>query len=167
MISRVERQETGSYATQVIQMSERHWPFSVKPEAEWTDRDRDLISFMRQAHAEGFRPREDALSAIEAESPSGRRITLVFRGAGHGWELFMSDGNEAVRLGPTYGLTQNGCVCIGPQFRQAGHFALQWLRGNDLASVTAEYQFLGVPSMGRRNVIALRSVSAQLRSGVA
>jgi hypothetical protein len=148
-------------------MGERHWPFPVKPEAEWAAHDRDVISFMRQAYAEGFRLREGAVSAIEAESPSGRSITLVFRGAGHGWEPFMSDGVGAVRLGPTYGLTQHGCVCIGPPFRHASHFALQWLRGNDMASMVAEYQLVGTPSMGRRNVVALRSASAQEQSGVA
>ena len=100
-------------------MGERYWPFPVKPEATWSDRDRDIISFMRQAYAEGFRPREGAVSAIEAEAPSGRSITLVFRGAGHGWEPFMSDGIEAVRLGPLYELCSTHASASGRLFVRA------------------------------------------------
>ena len=69
-------------------MDERYWPFStLKPEADWTDFDRDYVDFMRRAYAESFRPREAPCISVEAESASGRFISLVSRGRRNGWPV--------------------------------------------------------------------------------
>jgi len=61
----------------------KYWPFPIsKPEAEWNDH--DLVEFMQIAFNEGYRPRHGPLSAIEADSPSGRGALLVFRGCRNG-----------------------------------------------------------------------------------
>lgn len=133
----------------------RFWPFSLpKPEAEWTERDRDYAGFMRLAYAEGFRPREGPCNSIEAEARSGREITLVRRGYRNGWEPFMMDGSSPVRLGPMYNLPlgECACVCVRPPFRAAAHFALEWLRGRELGSLLSEFEFVG----GSPSGIALR-----------
>ena len=141
-------------------MDERYCPFpTLKPEAEWTDFERDYINFMRRAYAEGFRPREAPCISVEAESAAGRFISLVSRGRRNGWEPFMSDGRRTVRLGPVFDLRlgESACVCIRPPFRAAAQFALEWLRGRALASLLAEYEFVG----GRPSGIALRSHVAE------
>jgi hypothetical protein len=141
-------------------MDERYWPFpTLKSEADWTDFDREYVDFMRRAYAEGFRPREAPCISVEAESASGRFISLVWRGRRNGWEPFMADGGRSVRLGPVYDLPlgETACVCIRPPFRAAAHFALDWLRGTDLASIVAAYEFVG----GRPSGIALRSPLAE------
>jgi hypothetical protein len=52
-------------------MDERYWPFpNLKPEADWTEFDRDYIDLMRRAYADGFRPREAPCITIEAELSS-------------------------------------------------------------------------------------------------
>lgn len=123
-------------------MDTRYWPFpNLKPESEWTDFDRDYVKFMQQAYAEGFRPREAPCVTIEAESPAGRFITLALRGSKTGWEPIMSDAKQAIRLGPFYGLKDYSCICIRPPFQAAAHFALEWLRGRDLASILDDYVF--------------------------
>lgn len=128
-------------------MGERYWPFPIlKPEAEWTELDRDFIGFMRQAYAEGFRPREGQCMSVDADSSSGRTISLVRRGLRqHGWEPFMSDGDRSVRLGKIYHLPLGDCecVCIRWPFRAAARFALSWLRGKDLDEILADYEFVG------------------------
>ena len=127
-------------------MDQRYWPFpTLKPEADWTEFDRDHVDFMRRAYAEGFRPREAPCITAEAESSSGRFISLVFRGRRNGWEPFMADGSCPIRLGPVYNLPlgENACACIRPPFRAAGHFALQWLRGHELQSLLSEFEFVG------------------------
>jgi hypothetical protein len=144
-------------------MDERYWPFpTLKAEADWTDFDRDYIDFMRRAYAEGFRPREAPCISVEGESPSGRFISLVSRGRRNGWEPFMADAARSVRLGPVYELPlgESACVCIRPPFRAAAHFALEWLRGRDLASILAEHEFVG----GRPSGIALRVALAEAAS---
>jgi hypothetical protein len=139
-------------------MDERYWPIpTLKPEAEWTDFDRDYIDFMRRAFAEGFRPREAPCISVEAGSATGRFISLVSRGRRNGWEPFMADGGRAVRLGPVYALGKSACVCIRPPFRAGANFALEWLRGRDLTSILGEYVFVG----GSPSGIALRSAIAE------
>lgn len=121
-----------------------YWPFPVrKPEVERDEFDRDFLDFMRSAYAEGYHPRHEQCSAVEAESPSGRSAFLVFRGSRNGWEPFLSDRGQAVRLGPSYGLGATCCVCVRPPFRAAGHLALEWLRGRSLASVLSDFEFIG------------------------
>jgi hypothetical protein len=135
---------------------ERCWPFPVKPEAEWNERDRDTLEFMRQAYAEGFRPREGFAASIEAGAASGRGITLVFRGCHNGWEPFLNEGNRPIRLGPMYGLRQSACVCVRAPFRAAARFALEWLRGRELRLLLTEFDFVGGDPTG----IALRLPAA-------
>jgi hypothetical protein len=141
-------------------MDERYWPIPMlKPEAEWTDFDRDYVDFMRRAYAEGFRPREAPCTTVEAESPPGRFIALVSRGRRNGWEPFMTDAGRAVRLGPLYDLRlgKSACVCIRPPFRAGANFALEWLRGRDLTSILEDYVFVG----GSPSGIVLRSALAE------
>lgn len=139
----------------MLDMSNRfqYWPFPVqKPEVEWDEFDRDFLEFMRLAYTEGFNPRHEHCSAVEAESPSGRSAFLVFRGSRNGWEPLFSDGGQEVRLGPSYGLGDTRCVCVRPPFRAAGHLALEWLRGRSLRSLLSDFEFIG----GRPEGIVLR-----------
>jgi len=71
----------------------------------------------------------------------------------------MADKDKPVRLGPIYNLPlgEHACVCIRPPFRAAAHFALEWLRGRDLASILEVYEFAG----GRPSGIVMRSTVAQ------
>jgi hypothetical protein len=122
------------------------WPFPVgKPEAEWSEFDRDFITFMRTAYGEGFRPRHRGETAVEADSPSGRSVFLVFRGRCNGWEPWLGEGDRSVRLGPHYGLPlgESACVCVRPPFRAAAHLALEWLRGRSLESLLDDFVFVG------------------------
>ncbi|HVS35302.1 MAG TPA: hypothetical protein VMS17_06940 [Gemmataceae bacterium] len=122
------------------------WPFQIlKPESEWEDFDRDFLDFMRIAYDEGYRPRQGRSSAIEADSPAGRSVFLVFRGRRNGWEPFLTDGDKSVRLGPWFGppLGEFACVCVRPPFRAAGHLALEWLRGRSLDSLLGDFVFVG------------------------
>jgi hypothetical protein len=130
----------------MLAMSNRfeYWPFPVrKPEAEWDEFDRDFLDFMRSAYAEGYRPRHEHCSAVEAENSSGRSAFLVFRGRRNGWEPFLTDGGQTVGLGPSYGLSDFRCVCVRPPFRAAGHLALEWLRGRSLVSLLSDFEFIG------------------------
>lgn len=124
-----------------------YWPFEVvKPEPEWDDFDRDFLAFMKTAYAEGYRPRyERGCCAIEAESVTGRSVFLVFRGSRNGWEPFLTEGVQSVRLAPHYELPlgDSACVCIRPPFRAAAHLALEWLRGRELKAILTEFTFVG------------------------
>jgi len=54
-------------------MAELFWPFPIrKPEYDWDEFDRDFISFMQAAFAEGFRPR--TLSGSDAEAAKRRNF---------------------------------------------------------------------------------------------
>jgi hypothetical protein len=135
---------------------QRFWPWPLlKPQAEWSEYDRDYVGFMRVAYAEGFRPREGFCNSIEADARTGRAITLVRRGSRNGWEPFMMDGSRPVRLGPVYDLplAERACVCVRPPFRAAAHFALEWLRGCELNSLLSNFDFVG----GRPSGIVLRT----------
>jgi hypothetical protein len=120
------------------------WLFpSLKPEADRSEFDRDLVAFMRTAYAEGYRPRiEEGNAAIEAEEPKGRCILLVVRGR-NGWEPLLGDGEHTLRLGPSFGLEDWACVCVRPPFRAAAHLALGWLRGRPPAELLSDFQFVG------------------------
>lgn len=136
------------------------WPFPVlKPEADWNGFDRDFLDFMRTAYAEGYQPRHENCSAVEAESSARRSVFLVFRGGRNGWEPFLSESGRSVRLGPSYGLPlgESACVCVRPPFRAAAHLALEWLRGRSLESVLGDFVFVGGYPAGielRREVIS-------------
>ena len=132
------------------------WPFALlKPEAERNEFDRDFIDFMSAAFAEGFRPRHQSCTAVEAESLSGRGVFLVYRGRGNGWEPWLREGKQDVRLGPIYALPlgESACVCVRPPFRAVAHLALEWLRGRALESLLADFVFVG----GYPSGIELRS----------
>lgn len=122
------------------------WPFPIlKPEAEWDEFDRDLLEFLRTAHAEGFQPGRGPGGAVAAGGRPGRWIYLIFRGVRNGWEPGFGDGNHAVRLGSVFNLPlgDSACVCIRPPFRGAAQFALGWLRGRALTSLLADFEFVG------------------------
>jgi len=137
-------------------MDERLWPFPIaKPEAEWTLLDQDFVDLLRTAYAEGYEPREGRCSCIDlGRWPVGRSVSLVFRGSRNGWEPFLGDSGQSVRLGPSYRLPlgQNECVCVRPPFRGAAHLALEWMRGRSLESLLMDYEFVG----GRPAGIMLR-----------
>lgn len=126
---------------------ERLWPFPLlKAEADWNEFDRDYVAFMRAAFAEGYRPREGPCHCLDLGSwEQGRSVGLVFRGRLNGWEPFLGDSQLPVRLGPSYALPhgENACVCVRPPFRDAAHLALQWMRGGSLASILADFEFVG------------------------
>jgi hypothetical protein len=128
-------------------MEERFWPFPItKPEAEWSEFDRDYVDFMRTAYAAGYRPREGPGSCIEVGKwGEGRSASLVFRGSRNGWEPFLGDSGRSVRLGPSYGLLlgENACVCVRRPFRGAAYLALEWMRGRALESLLADFEFVG------------------------
>jgi hypothetical protein len=117
----------------------------TKPEADWTQFDRDYIGFMQTAYAAGYRPREAPCISVEADAPCGRTIILVFRGRRNGWEPFLGDGERPVRLGPLYDLSlgDSACVCIRPPFSAAGFLALEWLKGRSLGSILEDFVFVG------------------------
>jgi hypothetical protein len=122
------------------------WPFPVlKPEAAWSEFDRDFVNFMKVACAEGFKPRHQHELAIAAENSVGRSAFLVFRGSRNGWEPFLADGDQCVRLGPYFDLPlgENACVCVRPPFRAVSHLALAWLWGKSLASLLEDFTFVG------------------------
>jgi len=137
-------------------MDERTWPFPIlKPEAEWTEFERDYIHLMRTAHAEGYSPREGPCSCVDlGRWPEGRSVGLVRRGSRNGWEPFLGDSGKSVRLGPSYGLPlgEFACVCVRPPFRAAAHLALEWMRGRSLESLLQDFEFVG----GSPEGIALR-----------
>jgi hypothetical protein len=121
------------------------WPFTVlKPEASWSEEDRDFIDFMRVAHAEGFRPRHCGGSPIDAGEPGGRYASLIRRGSRNGWEPWLCDGDRCARLGTHYNLPLGdlACVCVRPPFRAAAHLALEWLRGRELNSLLQDFEFV-------------------------
>jgi hypothetical protein len=128
-------------------MEEKLWPWPIgKPEAEWTEFDRDYINFMRAAYAEGYQPRVGPCSSVElGRSPVGRTVCLVLRGVRNGWESYPGDSGGPVRLGPTYSLPlgEDACVCVRPPFRNAAHLALAWMRGRPLESLLEDFEFVG------------------------
>lgn len=123
------------------------WPFAVtKPDAELNAFDHDLVDFRQAASIESFRPRVNhSFTEIEVDESSGRTALLVFRGSRNGWEPFLTESEQSVRLGPSYALPlgESACVCIRPPFRAAGYFAIEWLRGRSLKSLLDEFQFVG------------------------
>lgn len=133
-----------------------YWPFPIfKPETNWSENERDWIEFMRVAYAEGFRPRHQSESVLEAGKSGGRLAFLVFRGSRNGWEPWLSDGTRCERLGPYYDLPlgHSACVCVRPPFRGAAHLALEWLRGRELPELLSDFEFVG----GHPSGIVLRS----------
>jgi hypothetical protein len=128
-------------------MIERFWPYPiVKPESEWTAFDRDYIELMRTAFAEGFRPGEGPCGCVElGQYGVGRSASLVFRGSRNGWEPWLCDVERCERLGPYYNLPLGAseCVCVRPPFRGAAHLVLEWMRGRELASLLADFEFVG------------------------
>jgi hypothetical protein len=128
-------------------MGEQAWPFPIlKPEAEWTEFDRDYIDLMRTAYNEGYCPRVGPCSCIDlGRWPEGRSISLIRRGSRNGWEPFMGDSRQSVRLGPSYGLPlgESACVCVRPPFRASSHLALEWMRGRSLESLLRDFEFVG------------------------
>ncbi|HTU26992.1 MAG TPA: hypothetical protein VMF30_16415 [Pirellulales bacterium] len=128
-------------------MNERAWPFPIlKPTSEWTEFDCDYIYLMRRAYAEGFCPREGPCSCVElGRWPERRSVSLVRRGNRNGWEPFLGDSGQSVRLGPNYQLPlgDSACVCVRPPFRAAAHLALEWMRGRSLESLLRDFEFVG------------------------
>lgn len=124
---------------------ERFWPFPIaKREAEWTQFDRNYVNFMRRAFVEGFQPRGRSGNFVEAESPSGRRVTMIFRGSRNGWEVDLRDPAGVNPLAAMFGIPYNmPCVCGRPPFSTAAHLALGWLRGCELESLLADFEFVG------------------------
>jgi len=146
-------------------MEVRLWPYPIlKPEAEWTEFDRDYIDFMRTAYYECYRPREDSpCCCIDlGQWPQGRSVSLVRRGSRNGWEPFLGDSGHSVRLGPAYGLPlgENACVCVRPPFRGAAHLALEWMRGRSLSSLLEDFEFVGGYPAG----IVLRAMAVKASS---
>ena len=122
----------------------RPWPIPIaKPEAEWTEFDRDFIDFMRTAYAESFGPGDENGTCIDAGDPAGRHVLLVFRGRLNGWEPRLMDAGQWFRLGPRYGLTETACVCVRPPFSAVAHLALAWLRSRPPDSLFADFEFVG------------------------
>ena len=122
------------------------WPVPIlKPESSWSEFDRDFLEYMQTAYADGFRPRYERSSCIDAGELSGRHASLVFRGTRNGWEPWLSDGERCNRLGPHYNLPLGdcACVCVRPPFRGAAHLALEWLRGRDFESLLGDFEFVG------------------------
>lgn len=128
-------------------MEVRYWPFPVvKPEAEWSDDERYYIEFMRKAFVEGFEPRDEEIdfSCIQVgQWDDGRSASLVFRGPRNGWEPFLGESRQSIRLGPCFALRENACVCVRPPFLGAGHLALEWMRRRALQSLLADFEFVG------------------------
>jgi hypothetical protein len=137
------------------------WPFPVlKPEADWDEFDREFLDFMRTAYAEAYRPRHQHEIEVEADSPAGRSVLLVFRGRRNGWEPFLGESGQSVRLGPSYCLPlgECACVCVRPPFRAAAHLALDWLRGRSLGALLGDFVFVGGHPAGielRQEVISV------------
>lgn len=129
-------------------MDERFWPFPImKPETEWDEFNRDYVDFMRTAYAEGFRPREQGACTciVLGDWSSGRSADLVYRGRRNGWEPFLGDFEQSVRLGPSYDLPLGdcACVCVRSPFRDVGYLALEWMRGKPLEVLLADFEFVG------------------------
>ncbi len=140
------------------------WPLpNLKPEADWSESDREMVDFMRTAYAEGYRPRiQEGDGAIAAGELTGRSVFLICRGR-NGWEPLLGDGEHTVRLGPSFGLEDYACVCVRPPFRAARHLALEWLRGRPFAELLSDFEFVG----GRPAGIILRSTTAASSATVA
>lgn len=119
------------------------WPFPVsKPEKDWDDSDRELLSFLTSAFAEGFNPRLVNGYEPEAGSPELRQVTLVFRGSRNGWEPFLAESHMGHRLGPRLGHEECRTIVVRP-FRAAAHLALEWLRGRALDAILKDFALLG------------------------
>jgi len=128
-------------------MDGRAWPYPIlKPEAEWTEFDRDYLELMRVAYAEGYGPREGPCRCVDlGRWPEGRSVSLVHRGPRNGWEPFLGDSGTSIRLGPSYALPlgESVCVCVRRPFRGAGHLALEWMRGRALEALLRDFAFVG------------------------
>ena len=124
---------------------ERYWPFPIAtPESEWDLFTRDYVDFMRRAFEEGFQPRGRSDNLVEAESPSGRRVVMIFRGSRNGWEVDLRDAAGVNPLAAAFGIPYKmPCVCGRPPFSTAAHLALGWLRSRELESLLAEFEFVG------------------------
>lgn len=103
----------------------KEWPFPfLKPEAEWTQFDRDLIAFMRTACAEGYRPRQQNNgTAIEAGEESGR--------------------SKHQAWAPLRPRIEQECLCVFGLLSAVAYFALEWLRGRTLESLLSDSTFVG------------------------
>ena len=127
-------------------MDEISWPSPiVKPEAEWSEFDRDSIDMLRTAYAEGYEPREGSCGFELGRWPEGRSASLVRRGRLNGWQPFLCESERLVTLAPSFGLTvsQHECFCVRPPFSHAAYLALEWMRGRSLESLLADFLFIG------------------------
>ncbi len=127
-------------------MEIRYWPFPiVKPEAEWSDDDRYFVAFMKNAFTEGYEPREDGDCIEVGKWDESRSASLVFRGTRNGWEPFLGEAQQSIRLGAYFGLPlgDSACVCVRPRFLGAGHLALEWMRGRSRESLLGDFEFVG------------------------
>lgn len=126
-------------------MEERLWPYPLKPESEWTAFDKEHIDLMQAAFEAGFQPCEFDLGVRLGKFPIGRSIRLVRRGSRNGWELVLADNGNEVSLGLAYQLPLKhyACVCVRPPFRDAAHFALEWMRGREIDSLLSDFEFVG------------------------
>lgn len=120
------------------------WPFPIPPEEKWTRQDRERIEFFQTARAEGFGPRTNQIGTfILARSVGGREIAMIHRGRGNGWEMLPYYSEKQLRLSEYFHLAASSCVCMRPPFRNAGYFALEWLRGRDFVELLKEFRFVG------------------------
>src|SRR4051812_19452791 len=96
-------------------MDERFCAFPIlKPESQCDEFDGDYIDFMQTAYAEGFRPREaSACTCISVgEFGTTQAADLVYRGRRNGWEPFLGDFKQSVRLGQSYKMALGDCAFV-------------------------------------------------------
>ena len=129
-------------------MEECFWHFPLtKPEAEWSEFDRDYVELMRTAYAEGHRPREGPGGCVDlGRWPEGRSVSLVHRGRRNGWEPFLGDAGRAVRLGPSYGLLLGGeRLRVRPSAvpSRAAHLRWSGCGAVPLDSIRGDFEFVG------------------------
>ena len=112
----------------------RYWPFNVLPPEERSAFDAELISILELAHANGFAAYVDATeSTLGFGDPQCRAVEFLRRGRYRFWEPLITDGQNCIRLGPVFSLSEYACV-VFDGIEDVSTFAMRWLNGDPLGT---------------------------------
>ncbi len=137
-------------------MEKYYWPFPTdQANRKSIALQCEIVEWMQVAFAEGFSPCvENGSAFVLGEASKARSAALVNRGPRNGYEPWLTDGEQIVRLASVYTSPngENACICVRPPFRAAAYLAIEWMRGRSIDSLLADFEFVG----GRPEGIVLR-----------